>query len=99
MVRLRVVPCRGDPFFHNLEGESLVIGRSAEAGLEIPDRFLSRLHARIFLENEKWWVEDLESRNGTRINGRQIKRPGQRITPADASKLAVFTQGLAGADD
>lgn len=88
MVRLRVVPCRGDPFFHTLEGESLVIGRSAEAELEIPDRFLSRLHARLFLDKDSWWVEDLDSRNGTRINGRPIKKPST-FKPGDELRLSA----------
>lgn len=94
MVRLRVVPGRGDPFYRTVEGESLIIGRSSDADLEIPDRFLSRQHARMFHRGDSWWVEDLHSRNGTRINGRLIER-AERFGPGDELRLSASFVTLA----
>ncbi len=58
-----------------VETSPTVIGRSQDCELTISDRFLSRRHARIIQRDEKWMIEDLGSRNGTLINGRQISMP------------------------
>ncbi len=75
MDRLRVIPPYGKSFLHPVERESLIIGRSATVDLHVPDRFLSRRHARLFFDQGCWWIEDLASRNGSWINGRRIDRP------------------------
>jgi len=56
------------------EGQSLVIGRSPPADVTIRDSSLSRQHANIELTDGEVWVEDLQSTNGTRINGEKIER-------------------------
>lgn len=53
---------------HRVLDDEIVIGRSARAGLTIPDRSLSRLHARLFRSDEVWFVEDMGSRNGTFVD-------------------------------
>lgn len=75
MFLLRVTPAESEPFDHEIDGESLFIGRSTHCDITIADRFLSRRHARLFNSGEEWRIEDLGSRNGTFINGRQIDRP------------------------
>ncbi|TNF74849.1 MAG: FHA domain-containing protein [Acidobacteria bacterium] len=87
MFRLRIVPAHGDPFEHQLEGESVVIGRSSSADLALADRFLSRRHARLFNEGELWFAEDLGSRNGTLVNGTAIQEP-TRLQPGDELRLS-----------
>ena len=51
----------------------LTIGRTAPASLRIEDPTLSREHARFSLAGGRVRVEDLGSRNGTRIAGRRVK--------------------------
>jgi eukaryotic-like serine/threonine-protein kinase len=52
---------------------NVVIGRSRdEADLWIDDRRLSGRHCRLMYDGSQWQVIDLESRNGTAINGRRI---------------------------
>jgi hypothetical protein len=41
-----------------------------------PDRYVSRTHARIWEDSGQWWLEDLGSRNGTRLCGREIAGVG-----------------------
>jgi len=72
---LHVVTTDGSPFDHALDGESFVIGRSSKADLTIPDRSMSRMHARIYQDQGAWFVEDLGSRNGTLLGGRPVERP------------------------
>jgi phosphoserine phosphatase RsbU/P len=74
-LRLRVAPLMGEPFVHDCVGDSVVLGRSSKADLVLADRFLSRMHARLFKEGERWLIEDLGSRNTTLVNGRPIVAP------------------------
>jgi serine phosphatase RsbU (regulator of sigma subunit) len=72
---LHVVPTTGVPFDYEPEGDAVVIGRSSDAEVAVPDRSMSRRHARLFLQGGEWLVEDLGSRNGTLLSGRRIEGP------------------------
>ena len=50
----------------------LVIGRGDDCEIVIPDRQVSRQHAHLLLIKDGVILEDLESKNGTFINGRRI---------------------------
>ncbi len=63
-----------------LTGETLVIGRGEHAGVAIQDGRMSRLHAALRRDGERFSVQDLGSRNGTRVDG-ELVRP-QVWTPA-----------------
>jgi serine phosphatase RsbU (regulator of sigma subunit) len=65
----------GPAYDQDLDGDSIIIGRSSDAGLAVPDRSMSRRHARLYSEGGEWFVEDLGSRNGTLLNGRRITEP------------------------
>jgi hypothetical protein len=56
------------------ELEEIVIGRKDEfANYVIPDnKKVSSCHLKIYKENEKWFVEDENSTNGTRLNGAKL---------------------------
>ena len=55
------------------DGTEVTIGRSRGATVSVPsDERLSREHAKIRRDGEQIAVEDLESRNGTRINGHPV---------------------------
>jgi len=62
----------GRPVRHELEQGVLVIGRGAEAGLRLPVASVSRRHAELHREGDRVMIEDLGSRNGTRVNGRPV---------------------------
>jgi serine phosphatase RsbU (regulator of sigma subunit)/pSer/pThr/pTyr-binding forkhead associated (FHA) protein len=82
MTTLYIVPAEGEAFEHELQGDSLVIGRSSRCDLAVADRCLSRQHVRIFRSGSEWLVEDMGSRNGTRVNGSMISGPTP-IAPGD----------------
>ena len=50
-------------------------GRDAEARVALADTLVSRRHARILCEDDSAVIEDLGSRNGTRVNGGIIAGP------------------------
>ncbi|MCA9058158.1 MAG: FHA domain-containing protein [Planctomycetaceae bacterium] len=50
------------------------IGRDESCDLKISSPAVSRLHARILFIDERFWIEDLQSRNHTHLNGRRIDK-------------------------
>lgn len=45
------------------------IGRSAQSDVQIGDRYASGLHARVYSRGGRYYVEDMNSTNGTLLNG------------------------------
>lgn len=58
-----------------------VIGRLATCDLPIDSTTVSREHAALVKRNDTWWVFDLGSTNGTKVNG--IRASEQPIRPGD----------------
>ncbi len=52
-----------------------LFGRHTDNNLVLRDNRVSRNHARIFVENGHYVVEDLNSRHGTWVNGERIAPP------------------------
>lgn len=75
VIRFLAGPFAGKEF--PITGDATSIGRSREADILVGDTLLSRQHARIFLDKDQWFIEDLKSSNGTWIGGREIKEPCQ----------------------
>jgi hypothetical protein len=51
----------------------ITIGRSAEADVRIEDRFASGVHARVYGRGAGYYVEDMNSTNGTFLNGQTLE--------------------------
>lgn len=51
----------------------LSIGRSKESDVRIDDRYASSLHARVFSREGRFYVEDMNSTNGTLLNGATLQ--------------------------
>lgn len=58
-----------------LQGEELTIGRAGESGLVIRDDYTSTYHARLLLWEDGWVVQDLDSTNGTYLDGKRVVVP------------------------
>lgn len=50
------------------------LGRSPECEIALRDRSISRVHARLVREGASWFLEDQQSRNGVRHNGKRVRR-------------------------
>ena len=59
----------------DLPSEQLTIGRSSESGLVIRDDYTSTHHARLMLWNDEWVIQDLDSTNGTFLDGSRVTLP------------------------
>ncbi len=78
--------------------QPLLIGRSEECQISLPDRQVSRVHARIAWNGAEYMLEDLGSKNGTHLNGQDIGQPsplqdGDEIQIALRFKLAFVDTG------
>jgi DNA-binding NtrC family response regulator len=91
--RQRVVvvngPDRGTE--REIEGTRLSIGTSSKNDLVINDRTVSRRHCEISVRNDRYFLRDLESTNGTEVNGTPVVEaflsPGARIRIGDTEIL------------
>lgn len=53
-------------------GRSVTIGRMGENEISLPDREVSRHHARIVMQGRRYCIEDLGSLNGTFVDGERV---------------------------
>jgi hypothetical protein len=54
--------------------KQILIGRSSDLDMVLVEDMVSRKHARIAMQGDQIWIEDLGSTNGTFVNGEKIKR-------------------------
>ena len=68
----------------------VVLGRGRRADIVVDDPSASRRHAQIELHGREWQLNDLDSANGTHLNGRPISRP-TTIRPGDLIGIGGLT--------
>ncbi|HUG19329.1 MAG TPA: PAS domain S-box protein [Planctomycetaceae bacterium] len=67
-----------------------VLGREADCEIFLPDKTVSRRHAQITFRQDGYYLEDLQSRNGTYVNGQKIQKP-LRLSDQDQIQLYDVT--------
>lgn len=72
----------------NLQNEVFTVGRGKECDLVIDERQVSRQHIKIKRLDDVYYVEDLNSKNGTWVNGEQLKGERQ-LKDGDEIQLAL----------
>ncbi len=72
---LKVTAGNGSGEEFAFDGGEARLGRTADNNVVIKDPSSSRSHARVYEENGAWFVEDMKSANGTKLNGRTLKAP------------------------
>jgi len=85
---------------HYFTATEIIIGRAAHCQCQIPSQTVSSQHARLFFQQGHWWVEDLDSTNGTLLNAEPVTKativvPGDKIRCGEA--LLVLEPALEGA--
>ena len=91
MPYLRIRFPKGETSFFPIEKDLVVIGRSPDADLPIPDGygFVSSQHLEIYHSGENFLITDLNSTNGTLLNNRPL--PSNK--PADLHNNAIIRIG------
>ncbi len=59
---------------HEIKANPTVIGRDEQADIKLPADSVSRRHARINVVDTIYFIQDLDSTNGLKINGTFVKR-------------------------
>ncbi len=72
-----------------LKKERLIIGRRETCDIVLRFSNVSGQHARMTLEQGYWFLKDLGSRNGTKVNGMRISR--KRLDPGVKIAFAKHT--------
>ncbi len=72
-----------------LDSDSIVIGREVgEVDLLLPERQVSRKHAKIERTEEGFMLTDMASKNGTFLNGKEVRDP-KRLQDGDEIQIAL----------
>jgi hypothetical protein len=80
-----LVPVRGG---HRVPLESHnLVGRSRACVLRLEDPRVSKVHAQLQWSGARWELRDLDSKNGTWVDGRRLDS-GQRVEVEDGAELA-----------
>jgi len=59
----------------SLDSRPILIGRADDSTLVLDDDYASTRHARISMQGEEWYVEDLGSTNGTYLDRAKVTGP------------------------
>jgi pSer/pThr/pTyr-binding forkhead associated (FHA) protein len=87
---------RGNEKIFDKPAESVIVGRPRQ-GVQVdidltPDLRVSRPHARIWVADGHYWIEDLGSANGTEVDGQPIKGVGKvRLEPSQRIQISDTT--------
>ena len=74
----------GDPI--PLLKKKLLIGRRESCDIILRFNNVSAHHCQLTLDSGYWFVKDLNSRNGTKVNGQRVTR--KRVDPGDTLSVA-----------
>lgn len=89
MAGAKLVICNGgfDGMEYPITAEETLIGRNPTTDITLLDDGISREHAIILYdaENDSYLLEDLQSTNGTQVNGKRVRS----VTLADGDELRV----------
>ena len=58
-----------------LSGRQLTLGRASDSDLIVDDEYASTHHAKLVFINGDWLVQDLDSTNGTFLDGQKVTTP------------------------
>lgn len=81
-----------------MEKDEVVAGRDEECDLTLANRQISRHHIRFFKQGDVYFVQDLDSKNGTWVNGLPLKgtrelRDGDEIHVALVIRMRFIGSG------
>ncbi len=75
---------------YKLDRNETILGRSPKVDLQLQDVGISRTHSRLYRVGDKVFVEDLQSANGTFLNGQQLVM-SQQLQDGDKITLGSTT--------
>ena len=76
----------GDPI--PLLKKSLLVGRRETCDVVLRFANVSSNHCQLYVKQGYWFVEDQNSRNGTKVNGKRVRDTDKRIDPGTIVAIA-----------
>ncbi len=89
LFHLTIVRPDGREIDQDFTSDQTMVGRHDKCDLRLVDSMVSRNHCIILREDKRFLIKDLESRNGTWVNGRRIKNR-RRIEKGDVIQVGPF---------
>ena len=86
--RLRGIRLVGPGLPISLGLGTFIVGRAVGSDVRLDDRQASRSHARITIDEKEASVEDLQTVNGTLVNGKEVKAR-QQLQPGDTVQFGA----------
>lgn len=78
----------------NLDNQrDITIGRADDSAFVLNDDYASSHHARLLHRDNEWYLEDLDSRNGTFLNGQRVDQP-EKLQPGMEIRIGRTTLRL-----
>ncbi len=71
-----------------IEGQA-ILGRGKHVQIVLDDRRSSREHARVFLKDDEYWIEDLGSSNGTFLNEAAVGKEPVKLKVGDNVRIGL----------
>ena len=88
--------------FPIVNDKPIIVGRSSDLDMVLVEDMVSRKHARITMQQDQIWIEDLGSTNGSFVNGEKIKRArlkeGDRVLIGTSILKVIAGEGAQRAD-
>jgi len=82
-----------------IDQDRVIIGRGSDCEIVLPERPVSRHHAQIERDNSGYLLRDLGSKNGTYVNGQEVRDKPYRLKDGDEIQIALCVRmGFVGAD-
>jgi len=82
-----------------IDRDKMIIGRGTDCDITIPKRQVSRHHAQIERDEHGYLLRDLESKNGTFVNSKQVLDKPHRLKDEDEIQIALCVKmGFVAAD-
>jgi len=88
MPKLFIIGGTGKGQSFELKGDTISIGRGSDNDIQIKEKSVSRKHVKVVKKEDSYFIEDLNSKNGTFIKGMQI-HPGKAFKLQEGAPIAI----------
>lgn len=98
LIRLEIHTRKRRALYHDSSQADVTLVRDPWCDVPITDKSVSARHARLCFHDGQWWLEDLKSTTGTRLNHQRLSRPtvlttGHEIKCGQARVVVSVTSG------
>jgi len=74
-IAVKLLTSQGQPDTRHFALAEITLGRDPACEVPVADPAVSARHARLTYHHSQWWLEDLGSKNGTRLNDLEVAIP------------------------